>query len=85
MFKPIIFFRNIFFPLLFKNSYLTPITDMASSFKFWDATPSPSLDWEIVICGSKFNKCCSKFLRQYIKNLLSDPNSVLKILYLAFG
>ena len=41
-------------------SYLTPIADMASSFKFWDATPSPSFDWEMVICGSKSSKYCSK-------------------------
>ena len=50
---------KIFLPLQFKNitctlkylmifiSYLTPITDMASSFKFWYAKPSPSLDWEM--------------------------------------
>ena len=25
-------------------SYLTPIADMASSFKFWDATPFPNVD-----------------------------------------
>ena len=62
------------FPQQFKNIlrknitifiiYLTPFAEMASSFKFWDATPPPDFDWEMVICGSKFNKYCSKFLRQ---------------------
>ena len=37
--------------MIFIN-YLTPNADMASSFKFWDVTPSPSFDGEIVICGS---------------------------------
>ena len=54
-----IFFRKIFLPLQFKNitlknimifiGNLIPIADMASSFKLWDATPSPSFDWEMVI------------------------------------
>ena len=85
----IIFFRKIFLPLQFKNitlknimifiAYLTPIADMASTF--FQATPSPSFDWEMVICGSKFNKYCSKFLGNRLR-YFSGPNSVLKILYI---
>ena len=88
-----IFFRKIFLPLQFKNitctlknlmifiSYLTPIADIASSFKFYDATPSPSLNWEVVICSSiNLMNVVLNFWGNRLR-YFSDPNSVLIIYY----
>ena len=72
----IIFFRKIFLPLHFKNitlknimifiGYLTPYYGFGKVSQVLGChTLSPFLDWEMVICGSKFNKRCSKIVYVY--------------------